>query len=320
MLHIVMYHYVRDLPRTAYPAIKGMLLADFERQVKELARGFEMAPLEASVAYLRGEYHPRRDLCLLTFDDGLKEHFREVTPILSSLGIQGVFSVISSCLEERVVVPVHMNHFLMAGLDFEIYRRAFLAKLSDADPQAARTADVNPELARKTYAWDTLEVAQFKYFFNFLLDPAVRDAIVRLLFEEFIGPEREFAEELYVSWEEARQMQAAGMLIGGHTHCHRPLAGLSPLELEHDLTTSNALLRARLGSQPLWPFCYPYGKSDSFQPRAIELLKQLGFDCAFTTEKGPNQPGRDLFTITRVDCKTAPAPAFGEPVYSGGAQ
>jgi hypothetical protein len=212
-----------------------------------------------------------------------------------------------------------MNHFLMAGLDFDVYRRAFMDRLREVDPAAALASDVNPELARKTYAWDTLEVAMFKYFFNFLLDPAVRDSIVRLLFEEYISPEREFAEELYVSWNEARQMQAAGMIIGGHTHRHRPLASLSDSELERDLTTSSDLLRARLYPQQLWPFCYPYGRSDSFQPAAIKMLKQLEFDCAFTTEKGPNEPGRDLFTITRVDCKTPPAPALAEPIYLGGA-
>jgi peptidoglycan/xylan/chitin deacetylase (PgdA/CDA1 family) len=151
------------------------------------------------------------------------------------------------------------------------------------------------------------------------LDPAVRDSIVRLLFEEYIAPEREFAGELYVSWNEARQMQAAGMVIGGHTHRHRPLASLTDAELKQDLTVSSDLLRARLYPQPLWPFCYPYGKSDSFQPAAIELLKRLRFDCAFTTEKGPNQPGQDLFTITRVDCKTPPVAALAEPIYLGGA-
>jgi peptidoglycan/xylan/chitin deacetylase (PgdA/CDA1 family) len=323
MLHIVMYHYVRDLPRTLYPRIKGMLLQDFERQVRELAETFEMAPLEAALAYLKGSYRPRRDMCLLTFDDGLKEHYREVTPVLSDLGIQGIFSAITACLEERVVVPVHMNHFLMAALDFDEYRRAFVDRLRELAPEAAAQVNsVSPELARKTYAWDTLEIAIFKYFFNFILDPVRRDSIVRVLFERYIGSEREFAEELYMSWSEARAMQAAGMLIGGHTHEHRPLSSLSDTGLESDLTRCAALLHKNLDRQALWPFCYPYGKSDSFQPAAIALLARLGFDCAFTTEKGPNQPdlnqpGANLFTMTRVDCKAAPE--VRPPVCLGGA-
>ncbi len=49
MLHIVMYHYVRDLPRTRFPQIKGMLLDEFRQQVIDLAEQFEMPSFEACV-------------------------------------------------------------------------------------------------------------------------------------------------------------------------------------------------------------------------------------------------------------------------------
>jgi peptidoglycan/xylan/chitin deacetylase (PgdA/CDA1 family) len=307
MLHIVMYHYVRDLPRTRYPRIKGMLLNDFDQQVRALSDEFEMASIESCLEYLSGRYSPRRDLCLLTFDDGLKEHFRDVTPILADRGIQGVFSVVTSCLEEHRVVPVHMNHFLMAELDFAEYRSALMDALRECASVPDIASNIDPMLARRTYPWDDPEVASFKYFFNFVLEPGERDVAVARLFDRYISPEFEFAEELYLSWSEAREMQEAGMSIGGHTHLHRPLSSLSERELERDLKTSTELLRRNLRPQQHWPFCYPYGKSDSFSPAAVALLKQLGFDCAFTTEKGPNQPGADLFRITRVDCKNAPA-------------
>ena len=100
-LHIVVYHYVRDLPRSPFPRIKGMLLEDFEKQVASLDGRFEMATLESALAYLSGTYTPRRDLCLMTFDDGLREHFAEVTPILARRHIQGIFFVITSCAGGR---------------------------------------------------------------------------------------------------------------------------------------------------------------------------------------------------------------------------
>jgi peptidoglycan/xylan/chitin deacetylase (PgdA/CDA1 family) len=314
-----MYHYVRDLPRTAYPRIKGMLLDDFRLQVKAFAGSFEMVSLEAALAYLRGEYQPKRDLCLLTFDDGLKEHYSEATPILHELGIQGIFHMITGCLEDRAVAPVHMNHFLMAALDFAEYCDAFLAKLSEVDPAAVQgMAEVAEAQAKKTYPWDVAEVASFKYFFNFLLDAQKRDAVVKILFERYIGPEKEFAGHLYASWDEARQMQSAGMLIGGHTHSHQPLSALSKEEMRRDLQTSTGLLRKRLGAQALWPFCYPYGKSDSFTTETVETLKSLAFDCAFTTEKGPSNPGVDMFRIGRVDCKAAPPVIETTEVYMAG--
>lgn len=310
MLHIVMYHYVRDLSRTRYPRIKGMQLDDFRRQVDDLSEQFEMPSVEACIGYLKGSYKPKRDICLLTFDDGLKEHWRQVTPLLDDRGIEGIFHIITACSEEKVVVPVHMNHFLMAALDFETYRRELMKELVHNGAEA--DLQVDPSQARKTYPWDTVEVAAFKYFFNFLVDPGIRDSSVKILFEKYIGPEREFAEELYVNWDEARAMQSAGMTLGGHTHLHRPLASLSSADLAADLEACTTLLRKELEPQLIWPFCYPYGKSDSWTPEAIEIVKRLGYDCGFTTESGPNMPGQDLFTISRVDCKKAPkAPPIG---------
>ncbi len=310
MLNIVMYHYVRDLPRTKYPQIKGMLLDDFREQVRDLSEQFEMPSIEACISYLRGEYQPKRELCLLTFDDGLKEHYREVTPILQEQGVPGVFHLITACTNDKAVVPVHMNHFLMAALDFDTYR-------SELTNYIGISPDVDMAIARRTYPWDTAEVAAFKYFFNFVVSPEVRDSAVKVLFEKYIGSEQEFAEELYINWDEAREMQKAGMTLGGHTHMHRPLSSLSTDELNADLVRCTSLLRKELHPQELWPFCYPYGKSHSYTAETVAVLKRLGYDCAFTTESAQNLPGMDVFSISRVDCKKAP---LATAVAAGGTQ
>ena len=81
-LQVVMYHYIRDLPNTSFPRIKGMLTRDFREQLATLQSRYEMGTLESALDFMRGSYRPSRDLCLLTFDDGLKEHYAEITPIL----------------------------------------------------------------------------------------------------------------------------------------------------------------------------------------------------------------------------------------------
>src|SRR5712691_6277952 len=81
-LRVVMYHYVRDLPKTLFPRLKGMMPDAFAMQIANLQRRYEVATLEAALDFLAGRYRPARDLVLLTFDDGLKEHFAEVTPLL----------------------------------------------------------------------------------------------------------------------------------------------------------------------------------------------------------------------------------------------
>src|SRR5215813_8697839 len=304
-LHVVMYHYVRDLPNTPFPRIKGMLISDFRQQLTALQNQYEMATLESALDFLQGAYSPHRDLCLLTFDDGLKDHYLEVTPILVDLDVQGLFFVITSCLQEHRVAPVHMNHFLMAALDFEFYRQAFLQRLNEFVPNIQAYNKIDNITVERTYRWDTPEVALFKYLFNFILDRGIRDQIVKTLFEEQIGDEQSFSQTLYLSWEEARQMQTAGMLMGGHSHQHKPLTTLSDGELHWDLSTCQGLLAEHLRPQHLWPFSYPYGKQDSFNDATVRQLKQLGYSCSFGTEVGANLPGMDSFALRRIDCKDA---------------
>jgi peptidoglycan/xylan/chitin deacetylase (PgdA/CDA1 family) len=311
-LRVVLYHYVRDVARTEFPNLKGLATNEFRAQVNQLSTRFEMASLESALDFLTGEYRPRRDLCLLTFDDGLREHYTEVMPYLHEKRIRGVFFLITGCLEEKRMAAVHMNHFLMAKMDFQDYADAFFRRVVSMCPDAFAPLNVDPDRAAQTYPWDPPEVARFKYLFHFGMDFELRDRAVRELFAEHIGPEDAFAERLYLNWDEARKMQKAGMAIGGHTHQHKPLANMNTRELSWDLEICYKLLRQNLLPQAVWSFSYPYGKKDSFHLRAVRKLQQLGFRCAFCTEVSDNRRGADPFTVGRSDCnKTLAATASG---------
>ncbi len=298
-LWAINYHYVRDLSRTRYPRIRGRLTSDFEQQVAWLSERCEMATLESAADFLAGKYEAGRDLCLLTFDDGLKDHYTNVLPILADRGIQGLFFICTVCLEKNYVLPVHKNHFLMAALEFNEYRKAFLEQLALLTSETPDTVDV--EKAKLGYPYDSEEVAVFKFFLNYVVAEPLRVRVLDVLFERYFGNEAAFAKELYLNWDEAQQMQTGGMIIGGHTHNHVALSTLSNEEQAVDLATCGSVLRKRLKPQEFWPFCYPYGHSYSFNAATIQRLKAVGFICAFTTETGSNRPGDDLFTLRRVD-------------------
>ena len=310
-LRVVMYHYVRDTAGTPFTGLKSMPVAAFREQVVQLSTQFEMASIESALDFITGEYRPRRDLCLLTFDDGLREHYTDVMPFLHEKRIRGVFFPITGCLEDRKLVAVHMNHFLMASMDFQDYADAFFRKVVSMCPDAFAPLNVDTERAAQTYPWDSPEIARFKYLFHFGMDPELRDRAVRELFEEHIGNEAEFAESLYFTWDEARKMQKSGMAMGGHSHQHRPLACLDARELSNDLETCYKLLRQKLMPQAVWPFSYPYGKKDSFHLRAVRRLQQLGFRCAFSTEISDNRRGADRYMVGRSDCRKSLAATAG---------
>lgn len=303
MLHVVMYHYVRDPAKAAFPRLKAMPLDAFRQQVCELARSYEMATLDSAIDFLEGRYGPRRDLCLLTFDDGLADHYFEVMPILAAEGVQGLFFVVTACIEEHRMAAAHVNHLLMASLPEVEYQRQFYSRMSER----VAIAEVDRNAAVRAYPWDNADTACFKYFFNFLAPMPARDAVTAEIFRANLGDESSMARAFYLNWRQARQMQDAGMVLGGHTHWHRPLSSMGAQDLADDLEHCRRLLDLRLQPQPLWPFSYPYGKAGSFTDDSVRVVQRAGFDCAFTTEGGPNRVGADVFRLRRVDCKKAPS-------------
>jgi peptidoglycan/xylan/chitin deacetylase (PgdA/CDA1 family) len=307
MLRVVMYHYIRDFAKSRFPRLHGMPVADFVRQVDLLRTAHEMATLDSALAFLRGEYHPSRPLCLLTFDDGTREHFELVTPILSERSIQGLFFLITGCMQRQTVAHVHQNHFLMADLEFTDYRQRFLAELQQSIP--GQTFTVDPEIVAKTYRWDTPEVGVFKYMLNFQLTEPLKNQVLTKLFEEHFGDQAAFSRALYLQWKEAREMQASGMLLGGHTHSHQALATLSDEQQIEDLTQCYDQLQRNLTPQALWPFCYPYGKPNTFNAQSRKVLQELGFACSFSTIVGDNSVDEDRYAIHRVDPKDVLPPS-----------
>jgi peptidoglycan/xylan/chitin deacetylase (PgdA/CDA1 family) len=295
-LVVVAYHYVRDLPRTPFPRLNGLMLDAFRTQVTELQGRYEMSTLESALAFLNGSYRPSRDLCLLTFDDGLKEHHDEVLPELASRRLQGLFFPATACVNGRVAA-VHKLHFLMAAVEFREYRTAFLRRLEEICPEVL-TAERPPALLRKAYPWDDLHVAELKYIANYTLPSELCDQLLDDLFRRYLGDEAAFARELYVSWADLCEMQRYGMVIGGHSHSHVPLPRMSAEQKLGDLSRSLAILRCELQPQALWPFAYPYGQHDA---ETMAALQMLGVSCAFTVEPGVNAVGQNAYQLLRFD-------------------
>lgn len=300
-LFVISYHYVRDLPKSRFPAIKGLLTDDFRRQVDALRSRYEMADWRSVLAFIRGDYKPERDLCFLTFDDGLKDHLTDVLPILLERRLTGAFFITTRCADEGWVATVHKNHFLMAELEFRELQRRFTRTFRDLSPEVS--IEVEADAARQAYRWDSPEVASYKYLVNHKLPVEIREQVVEELFLQEFGSEEEFGRELYMGWAELRQMQESGMVIGGHTHTHRSLGSLPVERQREELQCCAELLDRNLGTAPAGarPFCYPYGKQNAFTPQTLQLVKEIGYGSGFTTMVGAVEARDDPFRLRRFD-------------------
>ena len=86
-----MYHYVRDLPRSRYPAIKGRDVGSFRRQLDYIGAHHTVVTAQQVVAAVKHGEPLAEDAVWLTFDDGYSDHYSVVFPLLHERGWQGSF-------------------------------------------------------------------------------------------------------------------------------------------------------------------------------------------------------------------------------------
>ena len=121
-LTVVMYHYVRPLARTRYPAIKGLDLQCFRGQLAYIRRHYHPITAADLVAAVRqrdgtGVWELPPSSILLTFDDGYADHFDHVFPLLDDAGVQGSFFAPGRAVGEGLVLDVNKIHFVLASVD-----------------------------------------------------------------------------------------------------------------------------------------------------------------------------------------------------------
>ena len=301
---VVMYHYVRDAEKTPYPGIKGISIKAFVEQISYLQRAYKIISLDQYLGFLKGEENVPTNAAILSFDDGLKDHYSHVFPILRERQLPACFYPLTAPLTEGWVQPVQKIHFLLAKISTGQLAEEFNFVLGrdypDRYEQYAVTDRAMPDNPKR---WGTPLERNLKYTVG-QLDAKTKNAIVDELFCKVFEDERALCREIYLTWEEMREMSEGGMTFGGHTHSHPMLGRLSLTQQREELQRSKEILEAQLGTQ-IRHFSYPYG---SFNSASIRVLKELGYESSVAIQAEVNQ-GRQVnpFIIKRVDTNDIPS-------------
>jgi peptidoglycan/xylan/chitin deacetylase (PgdA/CDA1 family) len=293
-----MWHYVRDpdaAPRVGEGAID---LSTFDDQLDRIGRTRTVVGWPAVAAALRGDGPLAPDAILLTFDDGLVDHHRNVLPRLARRGWPGVFFVTARRSGDRLSVG-HRIHVLLASLTAAELRAAVVDHLGPADRQRFVTAE-RRERAAGVEAIDVLKRP---------LQRDVADAagpVLSALIDERHGSEADVADAIHLSADQVADLRAAGMTIGGHGRRHLWFDWESADRVRAEIADSAAFLASEPGP---WAFAYPYGAG---HPLATTALEEAGFAAAFHARP---QEARGRFDLGRVD---AEGDGFAEAVEGSG--
>ncbi|HYE73816.1 MAG TPA: glycosyltransferase [Blastocatellia bacterium] len=151
--------------------------------------------------------------------------------------------------------------------------------------------------------------------------PALRDAGIGATFfvsTGFIGTKRDFPHDEgaaqsnhrgdvaqahqhpKLTWDDLREMEAAGFEIGSHTVNHTDLGTADKKTIQQEINESLAALNRELGMRPR-AFAFPWGKPENISVQAINVARQAGCYAAASAYGGLNRRGTDLYNIHRTD-------------------
>jgi peptidoglycan/xylan/chitin deacetylase (PgdA/CDA1 family) len=101
-------------------------------------------------------------------------------------------------------------------------------------------------------------------------------------------------------WDELSELEAGGVRIESHGISHRPLADLEVDEAAREILLSKLRLEEAVG-RPVRAFAYIKGSELDYRPVHLSLLRQAGYDLAFTSVSGANGPETDPLRLHRYN-------------------
>jgi peptidoglycan/xylan/chitin deacetylase (PgdA/CDA1 family) len=105
--------------------------------------------------------------------------------------------------------------------------------------------------------------------------------------------------EPYVNWKELSVWAESGLRIGSHGWSHRSLGRMGPVEMRDEAARSRDTLQARLGCR-ITSLAYPYGTRSDFSPTTANILAEVGYTTAFTSQHGAVGRTADPMGLPRV--------------------
>jgi len=258
-----------------------------DQQLAYLCSHFEIVPLQVLVDALRARRPAPTNSVVLTFDDGFRDNYEQAFPLLRKYGVTATVFAVTGSLTHGDLPWSQRLGFLFQ----HTFREEFQHTLTNHSLLPLGTAGQRKSAYR-------------------LVKPAVsrmpreqRDAAITSLAAALdVEPPR----DRMMTWDMARDMQAAGIEIGAHTYSHPLLAQMDKREAEWEMRKSAQDLRRELGvEQPA--FCFPAG---SMNAALLQRVQDLGFRSCFLPGQAIRINRADTvgpYTMTRVGLPNASA-------------
>lgn len=275
-LLIFIFHRVLDKPDPLIPCEPDV--EQFDWMMRLIARNFTVLRLEDAVLRLAEGSLPAAAACI-TFDDGYRDNADLALPILNRHGLVATFFVATAFL----------GNGRMWNDDIIEAVRYLGSRPAEWDEFGLGSHPLTTPAERLRCLASVLPV--LKYFPH-----RDRERVARA-----IARQSGVADSSTLMMEpcQVRSLAAAGMEVGAHTHSHPILAQIGAREAREEIAFGRAELE-RITGGAIRVLAYPNGDTHrDLSTRDVDLIRELGFVCAVTTDRGVSVRSTDPFLMPR---------------------
>jgi peptidoglycan/xylan/chitin deacetylase (PgdA/CDA1 family) len=279
---VLMYH------RIAHPGdeFHGLDVTLFGQQMAWLRRHCRVIGADDIDAAL-AQPDPRRNTVLLTFDDGYRDYIERAYPVLDALELPALVFLPTQFIDH--------GGLLWTDQVSHMVRRSTRQRLT-LPWQPGRPVELPPARPGEADARRPF-IERCKHDMK-ALDNADRLLCLQSLADALGVPldDPELPRQM-MNWHEVR---ACSRLTrwGGHSHTHPILSRVSTAQAEQEIRLCKERIARATGRVPT-TFAYPNGRSEDFTAQTVALLRQHGFQMAFSTEPGRHLPGMNRHAVRR---------------------
>jgi peptidoglycan/xylan/chitin deacetylase (PgdA/CDA1 family) len=279
---IVAYHRVGS--DYEFPSdVPLMVPEDFERQIRYLSRRYQVISLSELGHALKGGTSIPANAAVITFDDGYRDNYAKAYPILKKYGVPATIFLATGHIDngtpfwwDRVSYAMHNTALENLELNqFGIYH-----------------------FRSTTERW--LAARTIRERLKDLLDGEKNLAIEELVSKLGVDMPRSLGREMFLSWDEVREMSRNGIDFGAHTVNHPTLIGMPLEQARREIVDSQRRIEQNL-DRPVDTFAYPDGRLANINDGIKAILRENRFVCAvYGTPDALVSPGTDPYELGRT--------------------
>ena len=248
---------------------------------------------EAQVSYLKKHFNlvnaNTMDLvdgpnAMITFDDGYRDNYINAFRIIKNLGATATFFITTGYINnpklswwDHIAYVITQSQLTSFELDYQA-------------PIQVHRSNRGQAIKKILDAIKHLENINYDYLLSHIEERA-----------QVVVDSEKLGTELFMDWNQIREMNDSGMAIGSHTHTHQILKQLDNEEQEKELFQSRTVLQEELGCE-IYSLAYPVGNRDSFNIETKEIALKVGYKLGFSCYGGTG--AEDKMDIKRYSVDT----------------